>query len=140
MKRIIKLLEARTWMINEHCSYIHIKCSCSLILIDYEFCCKQVFFIELSVFSMALDDAFSMFKYKWLFLILCVWYFPLKVSCCIIGNEKAFGFFLYYIIKTNEFENLICCILGSRRNTNISIWKWNQLFWHCWGLCSWKVS
>lgn len=64
MKRIIKLLEARTWMINEHCSYIHIKRSCSLILIDYEFCCKQVFFIESSVFSMALDDAFSMFKYK----------------------------------------------------------------------------
>lgn len=140
MKRITKLLEARTWMINEHCSYIHIKCSCSFILIDYEFCCKQVFFIESSVFSMALDDAFSMFKYKWLFLILCVWYFPLKVSCCIIGIKKHLDFSSFISLRQMNLKTWFAVFLGSRRNTNISIWKWNQLFRHCWGLCSWKVS
>lgn len=79
-------------MINEHCSYIHIKCSCSLILIDYELCCKQVFSIELSVFSMALDDAFSMSNTNDFSLFYVFDTSPLKYHVVLLEMKKHLDF------------------------------------------------
>lgn len=132
--------EARTWMIDEHWLYIHIKCSCSLVLIDYEFYRNKLF--------LSLNYQSIQWHYKWCIFhvqmhmtfpeLMCLILHPKSIKLYCWNKKKLMDFFS--IIRQINLKTRFAVFLGSRRNSNISIWEWNQLFWHCWGLCSWKVS
>lgn len=65
---------------------------------------------------------------------------PLKYHVVLLEMKKHLDFSSIISLRQMNLKTWFAVFLGSRRNTNISIWKWNQLFRHCWGLCSWKVS